>query len=121
MAGQGENLALIKGCKLKWLIIIGNSWILSTLNTAVVSLFFLTFPTPKVFLIDSSNSISLICTLIAKLGVTLHFNLDFSSLYIEIKKLLSASENPVINQGLSLEGLDRIENVFNLWLERVLT
>lgn len=79
---------------------------------------------PKVFLIEFSNSISLRWILIAKLGVTLHFNLDFSSLYIEIKKLPSASEYPVINQGFRviLEGLEKVEIVlFNLGLERVLT
>jgi hypothetical protein len=40
---------------------------------------------------------------IEKLGVTLHFNLELSSLYIETMNEPSASENPVRNQGLILD------------------
>jgi hypothetical protein len=69
----------------------------------VLLLFFLTLPTLNVSLILSSIAISLICMCIEKLGVTLHFNLELSSLYIETMNEPSASENPVRNQGLILD------------------
>jgi len=76
-----------------------NSYILSTLNIAVLLLFFLTLLISKVFLILISNLISLIWICIEKLRVTLHFNLVLSALYIEIINKASASENLIINHG----------------------
>jgi len=76
-----------------------NSYILSTLNIAVLLLFFLTLLISKVFLILISNLISLIWICIEKLRVTLYFNLVLSALYIEIINKASASENLIINHG----------------------
>jgi hypothetical protein len=113
---KSETLAVIRGYLLKCFTIISNSLKDSTTKLANFLPFFLTFPTPKVFLISSNNAISLICNLIINEGATLHFVFNLGLGVIEIEKHDSASENPEINPGFSLVELALVLNdlIFNL-------
>lgn len=87
----------------KWFIIACNSLIDSTLYWTEFLPCLCILPTPNVNFISSKILISLICTPIEKIALTLQLVLCLTYCKIKMEKEPSASENPVKNQGFSLK------------------